>query len=173
MPKIKSYTPRWLTDPTTSGHQLFTRSQGDATSLRFSSKKTEPGPRRTIARRGTEVFVANGKEIKWGDLVYLKDGWETKQARSFRPSQIKREESNGSLDSPDGITNGDGHSSEGYRVGICPAKPWNLCANQCPRRSRRPLPTTFGNSSCRPCQTIWPYSRLTRCTYACSPTPRT
>ena len=116
MPKIKSYTPRWLTDPANGAHQLFTRSQADNRSIPFSSKKVEPGPRRTIARRGTEVFVANGKEIKWGDLVYLKDGWEAKQARSNRRSQIKREASNGLSDGPDGLSNGDGYPSEGCRV---------------------------------------------------------
>ena len=34
------------------------------------------GPNRTIARRGTEIFVAAGKQIRWTDLVSLKDDFE-------------------------------------------------------------------------------------------------
>lgn len=173
MPKIKSYTPRWLTDPADGGHKLFAPSLGDVKPPPLSSRKAEPGPRRTIARRGTEVFVANGKELKWGDLVYLRDGWEAKQARSPRRFQVKREESSGSLGASNGITNGEGRSAEGFRVGGRP--------NECPspatdpgaRLSRRPWPTTSGSSSCRPWQTTWPCLRPTRCIYACFPTHHT
>ena len=45
-----------------------------------------PGPRRTIARRGTEVFVANGREIRWADLVTMKDNWEATTKDSFNRS---------------------------------------------------------------------------------------
>ncbi|TQS33339.1 hypothetical protein Golomagni_06321, partial [Golovinomyces magnicellulatus] len=83
------------------GHELFEPSQ-DAARARASSpslsskKKTLPGPRRTIARRGTEVFVAVGKEIRWADLAYLKDEWANSQAAKGRQSsimRIKREDS--------------------------------------------------------------------------------
>ncbi len=56
---------------------------GQATSFKAHSESTKrnakPGPRRPIARRGTEVFIAVGKEIRWADLVYLKTSWEDKQ----------------------------------------------------------------------------------------------
>ena len=99
MPKVKSYTPAWLSAPN-NGHKLFVPSEADLRTSTISPytsrKRTEPGPRRTIARRGTEVFVANGKELKWGDLVYLKDAWELKNN-----PPIKREDSNGSFADPD------------------------------------------------------------------------
>lgn len=84
MPKIKSFAPSWLNEPS-PGHRLFEPSVDHVkaqASLPYG-KKPKPGPRRTIARRGTEVFVAAGKEIRWGDLVTLKESWETTQARSF------------------------------------------------------------------------------------------
>lgn len=41
------------------------------------------GPLRTIACRGTQIFVAMGKEIRWSDLVLLKD-YETERAARSR-----------------------------------------------------------------------------------------
>jgi nucleoporin NUP82 len=115
MPKIKSFAPSWLNEPS-PGHKLFAQSSDDA---RFSTpstngKKAKPGPRRTIARRGTEVFVAAGKEIRWGDLAYLKESWETKQARSGSATRIKREGSEDSFDQDEeGL-------ADGYRVSEAP-----------------------------------------------------
>lgn len=34
------------------------------------------GPNRTIAHRGSEVFVVVGKQIRWADLPSLKDEWQ-------------------------------------------------------------------------------------------------
>jgi nucleoporin NUP82 len=110
MPRIKSYTPRWLLEPAV-GSKLFAADERDpraSTISSYASKKSEPGPQRTIARRGTEVFVANGREIKWGDMVYLKDGWEAMQPR------VKREDSNGSSTAP--MANGNSKSASGYRT---------------------------------------------------------
>ena len=83
MPKVISYTPAWLSKPSL-GHEIFTSTTQNASTNGTSSgsKRTaKPGPRRTIARRGTEVFIAVGKEIRWADLVYLKEAWEDKQSR--------------------------------------------------------------------------------------------
>ncbi|KAL6871870.1 hypothetical protein J3F83DRAFT_732912 [Trichoderma novae-zelandiae] len=94
MPKVKCYSAAWLSK-NAPGNQLF---EPSAESLRSralspSKKKQIPGPRRTIARRGTEVFVAVGKEIRWGDLVYLKEEWTEKQSRRRSSSvRIKRED---------------------------------------------------------------------------------
>lgn len=104
MPKVKHYSASWLSK-NAPGHQLFEPSQ-DATRSRAlsppysSKKKFSPGPRRTIARRGTEVFVAVGKEIRWADLAYLKDDWAAGQATRGRQGgvRIKREESLQSLE---------------------------------------------------------------------------
>lgn len=92
MPKIVSYTPAWLSKPA-PGHELFVAAEekptkGQATSFKAMSeslkRNAKPGPRRTIAHRGTEVFVAVGKEIRWADLVSLKENWEDKQDNQRR-----------------------------------------------------------------------------------------
>ncbi|SPQ22734.1 f3f86e95-2746-4f46-8272-8161dd0057d6 [Thermothielavioides terrestris] len=103
MPKIKSFAPGWLNEPS-PGHQLFEQSDDDArgpAALAYG-KKAKPGPRRTIARRGTEVFVASGKQIRWGDLAYLKETWETRQARPTAGARIKRESPDTSFEYGDG-----------------------------------------------------------------------
>lgn len=99
MPKVKHYSAAWLSN-NAPGRQLFDASQdilrSRALSPPYSSKKKPLlGPRRTIARRGTEVFVAVGKEIRWADLAYLKEEWSTTQAKGRRGSgpRIKREDS--------------------------------------------------------------------------------
>lgn len=121
MPKVKCYSAAWLSK-NAPGNQLFEPSpdgiRSRALSPAYTSKKKQvAGPRRTIARRGTEFFIAVGKEIRWGDLVYLKEEWSEKQARK-RHSQsphIKREDSLLST-----IEHGDHESAGGLRV----------CANQ-------------------------------------------
>lgn len=89
MPKITSYTPAWLSKPN-PGHEIFTAKSTKTRNthepsfhgqIETSKKNAKPGPRRTIARRGTEVFIAVGKEIRWADLVYLKEVWEDKLYR--------------------------------------------------------------------------------------------
>ena len=99
MPKVKSYSAAWLAK-NTPGHQLFEPSS-DALRARAlspaatSKRESTPGPRRTIANRGTQVFVANGREIRWGDLAYLKEQWSNAQGRgrgSSYGARIKRED---------------------------------------------------------------------------------
>lgn len=99
MPKVKSYSAPWLSS-NAPGHGLFepnpetSRSRAVETAY-ASKKKPVAGPRRTIARRGTEVFVAVGREIRWGDLAYLKDGWANRHAKgkTGQGTRIKREDS--------------------------------------------------------------------------------
>lgn len=69
------------------------------------------GPRRTIARRGTEVFIAVGKEIRWADLVYLKEAWEGKQEnqRSFLKGRQSRYGDESDEEEP---------TAQGYRVSL-------------------------------------------------------
>lgn len=126
MSKIKSYTPSWLSRPA-PGHALFQASAEDLQASIFSPRrKSRPGPRRTIARRGTEVFVALNREIRWGDLVYLKDSWAEKTGST----RIKREDSTtGSFPNYDlarpSIEGGEGKPAEGYRVSndsVAPAR---------------------------------------------------
>ncbi|ROV94645.1 hypothetical protein VSDG_06198 [Cytospora chrysosperma] len=117
--RVKAYTPSWLSKPA-PGHTLFAASADDLKSSTFSpftsKKKSRPGPRRTIARRGTEVFVAVNREIRWGDLVYLKESW----IENTGSSHIKKEESNGSFliydEAQNGTEDSEGKPAEGYRV---------------------------------------------------------
>ncbi|KAI1744010.1 hypothetical protein F4680DRAFT_327004 [Xylaria scruposa] len=94
MPKIKAYTPAWLSSPS-PGHQLFAPNPNDAQNISSYASRavSTAGPRRTIATRGTEVFIAVGKEIRWADLVYLKERWQEKAAQGRGGVHIKREDS--------------------------------------------------------------------------------
>ncbi|KAH7349882.1 nuclear pore complex protein An-Nup82 [Plectosphaerella cucumerina] len=90
MPKIKSYTAPWLAQG--PGQRLFAAAT-EGTPTYGSKKRSLPGPRRTIARRGTEVFVAIGKELRWADLAYLKETWTSREPHRRSISRIKREHS--------------------------------------------------------------------------------
>lgn len=114
MPKVVSYTPSFLSEGT-PGHALFQPAPTNGSSFTssngfYSSNKraTKPGPRRTIARRGTEIFIAVGKEIRWADLVYLQEKHSEKKA-AREHGRSRRRDSNGSA-------NGDSFA-QGYRVG--------------------------------------------------------
>ncbi len=123
MPKIKSYVPSWLNEPA-PGHKLFAPSTDDAglPNPQLYSNRAKLGPRRTIARRGTEVFVAVGKQIRWGNLVHLKDSWESKQSKSIFGSRFRKEGSDGSFELYDEEADSNhpqnGGTYEGYRVRI-------------------------------------------------------
>lgn len=73
MPKIISATPSWLRRPS-PGSELFAPLP-DAK----PTKPGRPGPRRTIARKDTQVFVAVGNQIRWADLALLQAQWKEKQ----------------------------------------------------------------------------------------------
>ncbi|CAJ2506172.1 Uu.00g003020.m01.CDS01 [Anthostomella pinea] len=117
MPKIKSYTPAWLSSPS-PGHDLFTPNPDEAQHVSSYASKSalKSGPRRTIARRGTEVYIAVGKEIRWADLVYLKERWQEKAARGRAGVRVKREDSSEPSDNDlikDSIEDG---CAEGFRT---------------------------------------------------------
>ncbi|KAK0718376.1 hypothetical protein B0T26DRAFT_741375 [Lasiosphaeria miniovina] len=121
MPRIKSFAPSWLNEPAPA-HKLFEPSIDDIklpASLAYS-RKAKLGPRRTIAKRGTEIFVAVGKQIRWGDLAHLKESWESQHSRGAAGVRIKREDSDGSFEIYDEeATSGNGHPgglAEGYRT---------------------------------------------------------
>lgn len=98
MPKIKGWTPAWLDKPS-PGSKLFAPSKDDQKSSAFSSKSQfKPGPTRTIARSGSQVFVAVGKEVRWADLIDLKERWQEKTTRGRSDVRIKRENSGGISD---------------------------------------------------------------------------
>ncbi|KAJ9155764.1 Nucleoporin NUP82 [Coniochaeta hoffmannii] len=121
MPKITSFVPSWLNEPA-PGHKLFAPATDDARqpNPQLFSSKPKTGPRRTIARRGSEVFVAVGKQIRWGSLVQLKESWEAKQSKSIFGTRFKKEGSDGSFELYDeeAETHGahNGAEYEGYRL---------------------------------------------------------
>lgn len=76
MPGTLKYTPSWLSRPS-PGFDLFTPKSQPQLAQDQTKQNNKPfGPARTIARRGTEIFVATGNELRWSDLVLLKEQWE-------------------------------------------------------------------------------------------------
>ena len=107
MPKVLSYTPPWLSR-TSPGFKIFESPEGTSWSKTQKARPTSSngaytspedyrlsGPRRTIAKRGTEIFVAAGKQIRWTDLRHLKDDWEEQSQPRGSRSRKRREESVG------------------------------------------------------------------------------
>ncbi|KAK1831716.1 hypothetical protein QBC39DRAFT_83891 [Podospora conica] len=119
MAKIKSFAPGFLNRPS-PGHKLFEQPLDESklpAALAYS-KRGKPGPKRTIALRGAEVFVAVGKQIRWGNLAHLKESWESKQSRGNR---LLKQGAEGSFEVYDEeAASGRGHSAtgsgEGYRI---------------------------------------------------------
>ncbi|OXV06148.1 hypothetical protein Egran_06083 [Elaphomyces granulatus] len=65
-----NHTPPWLCR--SSGASLF------ASNLRLPPQKDSyEGPQRCLAKRGTEIFVVVDNELRWSNLVTLKDQWES------------------------------------------------------------------------------------------------
>ncbi|KAL8635430.1 MAG: hypothetical protein Q9228_007078 [Teloschistes exilis] len=94
MPRILSYTPSWLSRPS-PGFDLFVSTKDSSSTPKNSRKqangtnKSEEyvGPRRTIARRGTEVFVVVDNQIRWSDLSVFKDDWASLQKNESKQTQ--------------------------------------------------------------------------------------
>lgn len=110
MPRIISYTPAWLSRPC-PGFELFNSAHatGRAANPKNSKQDVPSGerhafPNRTIARRGAEVFVVAGSQIRWADLSQLKEGWEqlqetpSKEPKSLQNGQWKNSDENGPED---------------------------------------------------------------------------
>ena len=99
MPKIQSFSAPWLQEPN-PGHKLFEQSEENGrlpASIAYS-RNASSGPKRTIAQRGNEVFVASGREIRWGDIAYLKDAWEAQQSRTGAASHLNGDNSDSSFE---------------------------------------------------------------------------
>jgi nucleoporin NUP82 len=118
MPQVISYTPAWL-EKGNFGYDIFTGAarnpagthSAPLNGFSTSKKKNErPGPRRTIARRGTEMFTAVGKEIRWADLAYLKEAWIYKEEKKNSSSKGKEREGSPSQYEED--------HAQGHRVGF-------------------------------------------------------
>ena len=84
MPKVIEHTPPWLARPSpastvfapetdTNGHINGAQSNGSP------EMDSYMGPKKLVAHRGTEIFVAVGKHIRWSDLCMLKEDFEAEQ----------------------------------------------------------------------------------------------
>lgn len=148
--KIAEYTPAWLMKPN-PGHSLFSGAPAKASSSfttqsngssSVTAKSAKPGPRRTIARRGTEVFIAVGKEIRWADLVYLKEAYEDKQSK-------KNYRNGKEMDSRESVASQyDEDHAQGYRV--CSSKSLLSSRNANILRPSKPKPRMKFDSSSFP-----------------------
>lgn len=91
MAKVINHTPNWLSRPS-SGFQLFQPDPQTKTPTTLSNgkgKKIEySGPCKTIAHRATEIFVLVGNEIRWSDLVLLRDAAGDQPDKTIGASQI-------------------------------------------------------------------------------------
>jgi nucleoporin NUP82 len=84
MPRIVEYTPAWLTRPS-MGFEIFSKASEDDKSNGTTAQKTSV--ERLMVRRGTQVFIVVENELRWTDLVYLKDAYESEvKSRQGRAS---------------------------------------------------------------------------------------
>jgi hypothetical protein len=73
MPRIVEYTPAWLTRPS-MGFEIFSNvAKDDKTNGTAPKSSVE----RLMVRRGTQIFIVVDNELRWTDLVYLKDWYES------------------------------------------------------------------------------------------------
>src|SRR5947209_883057 len=117
MPKVLDYAPPWLSRPS-PGADFFLSSSAEPSSPRASrstkardvadSREPPVGPKRTIARRGNEVFALVDNQIRWTNLVTLKDDWQTdvRQRRNDTVRGNSRTPSQTVNGVEDGVTSG-------------------------------------------------------------------
>ncbi|KAL8853165.1 MAG: hypothetical protein Q9221_002047 [Calogaya cf. arnoldii] len=93
MPKVLGYTPSWLSRPSagfdlfSSGNKRTSFASQDGSHPRAKSSNQEQaylGARRTIAHRGSEIFVVVDNQIRWADLSIVKYDWERSQRKGKR-----------------------------------------------------------------------------------------
>jgi nucleoporin NUP82 len=72
MPRILSHTPGWLSRPS-PGFDVFSAPPHKSTPAPIRDAEQPTAPSRLIARRGTQIFVAVDNEVRWTDLLLLKD----------------------------------------------------------------------------------------------------
>jgi len=99
MPGVLKYTPAWLSRPSPGFDVFASKSPPKLSTPEAKQKHEKPfGPQRTIARRGTEAFVAVGNELRWTDMVLLKERWDETQDKQ---NEHGRDGTNGNGDDED------------------------------------------------------------------------
>lgn len=94
--KIAEGTPSWLARPA-PGAKLFDAGSSPSRSTTAghgfqvpiaSGEHENAGPNRTLAQRGSEVFVVAGRDIRWADLPTVKDVAETGSGSVYRVGEM-------------------------------------------------------------------------------------
>lgn len=75
MSKVLKRELAWLARDT-PGFNVFQPTEAQLKTKAQETKVEYQSPSRRIARRGTEVFVAVGTEIRWSDLALMRDAGE-------------------------------------------------------------------------------------------------
>ncbi|KAF4547401.1 Hypothetical protein D9617_43g040170 [Elsinoe fawcettii] len=86
MSKVTAHTPAWLSRPST-GFEVFQAGEkkiGNALSNGYGKKIDHRGPVRTAVNRGTEIFFVVDNELRWSDLVALKEAGENEKEKCSR-----------------------------------------------------------------------------------------
>ena len=167
MPKILNHTPWWLTRPS-AGFDFFQPGPQTKAPLALSNgqgrKLEHQGPCRTIAHRGTEVFVVVGNEIRWSDLISLRDSAskETAVKSSLATAPTTTTSGTTTTETDDAAA----AAAAVYRVSAAARLP-QLASNAMQPRgtsyscsirySRRPLLARSGSLSSRRWETTWPF----------------
>lgn len=92
MPRVLARDPVWLSR-SAPGFSLF-QPEPEGKS-KVVPENEHDGPLRKIAHRGTEIFVAVGKELRWSDLGLLKDAGEELGRHHGRRTEDQLEDGRG------------------------------------------------------------------------------
>ena len=108
MPKVLEFTPPWLRRPS-EGYDLFAidnialkqGNSGDAGIPNGKTNETQEylGATRTIARRGTEVFVVVENKIRWSDLCMLQEAYKAGLSPTVEPNSSGKKGTSSNLQS--------------------------------------------------------------------------
>ncbi|EGE81924.1 hypothetical protein RJZ56_003794 [Blastomyces dermatitidis] len=100
MPKVIDYSPPWLSRPSPGAtFFLSSRSERPSQANRISKSKDASdtreqrylGPKRTLARRGTEVFAVVDNQIRWSNLSTLENEWQAEVRQKRKGTERGRE----------------------------------------------------------------------------------
>lgn len=114
MPKVLSYTLPWLSRPSPGATVFSSTSTKPVTPDERNGKRDSEyiGPRRTLAKRGNEVFVVVDNQIRWCSLTRLKDEWKQQSKSKSGPGKSEKAQEK-SVKNQD-----EGGKSAPYRVSV-------------------------------------------------------
>lgn len=121
MPGVLKYTPSWLSRPS-PGFDFFAPKASTKLTGDKSKDESHFGPLKSIAHRGTEVFVAVGNELRWSDLVLLKEKHDEAQDRKNGQEEMRDAEDDDELDGGGADAGEDKDGQSTYRVCIISEK---------------------------------------------------